>query len=432
MKFLLIIAVVLVMALTACQNETTQLPAEPEYDYTYAVHEPEPEQEPEPALEPETEQETEPEPQPEPAQALEQPPEIVPVGGELDFATAEELGITLEFVRYSSHTIDLVIMNNSSFELRYTDGFELVGWGWGSMGQSGDQYFSLSSGGQREIQVSVFSFEPSGGEFRITKLVTVDPGGSARELELYAEFAVENTTIPPELNTATLAVDFQTPVGAALIITNGFAEGRVYYGRNYLIQRYVGGVWQDMPRINPNDAPHDLRSLGPRQVAEHVQRYWAWRYGELPPGRYRVVKRFMHDTGEGEPTQFVRQAEFTLDGQPIPSMVDRGEDGYWIHPFSGMSTFRARVVENNPPDDTRGFWFGSAHLLVDAIGLFLGSYGGQAYIIDNHTATVLGPDGQHVLFGDIPVGAVLEITFAGPLNLPAIPPVGPLLVEIVG
>jgi len=423
-KRLLLIIITLAMLLAACRGAQEEATTEPEYDHAYyAVEEaPElPELEPSPESEAELKSEPEPEPAAEPIATATIPYE----------ATAEDLGITLEFVRYTHpRTIDLVITNNSGFDVRYTDRFELSGDRWGFMGQLGEQTFDLPPGQQREIEVEEFFNLERGGEFVFTTRIEVGPAGSAREIELRAEFAIDDPTIPAQLQTAAITIELATPVGAVVAITNGFSEGRLYYGRNYMLQRNVGGTWQNVPRINAsNPLPPDTRSLGPRQANDHLVRYWVWLYGELPAGQYRIVKTLLHDTGEGELEQVVRRAEFTLDGQPVPESVQMPDGASWFHPFGSTPTLRAQAIEF--PENLRTFYTADTLLVRVPDWMEIEGEEARASIWDNHTVTVLDANGNQIPFSEIPVGAVLDITHTGFMLLPAIPPIDALLIEIV-
>jgi len=432
-KLLLVIILILAMLLAACRSEPTDIPIEPEEDYYEQVSEPVYEPFPPPEPEPETDQEPVSEPE---LYATE--PELVPAPIPPE-ATPEELGIILEFVRYSPDAIDLVIANNSELEVRHEEGFTLSR-NWlgsshaivGTIGFEAD--VRLLPGQRREVQVidtAPFDIHEQGGEFRVTKRIEVGPVGNARELELHAEFALDDPTIPQRLQTVAIAVELAMPVGAVVAITNGFSEGRLFYGRNYAIHRNVGGVWQDVPRINISGAlPPDTRSLGPRQQNDYLVRYWAWLYGELPAGRYRIMKTLLHDTGEGDPEQVVRYAEFTLDGQPVPEYIPLAGGGHWVHPFGGIATLRAQAIKM--PEDMRQFYADGTLLVRTSEWQGIEDEEARASIWDNHTVTVLDANGNQIPFSEIPMGALLDVTYVGFMLMPAIPPIDALLIEIVG
>ena len=340
----------------------------------------------------------------------------------------EDLNITLEFVRYAPSLITLIITNNSGYDIKYGDGYEITGKTWGSMGTADNETFELPSGEGREINVLPMGpagFQLTYGEFRLTSFITVEHDAPSAEMRyrLHVDFAIENTEIPPDMSGVAIDVYFATPIGALLNITNGFDSGRVYYDKSFRLQRSEGGIWQDLPAIGSDEFPdEDMRSVASRQILQHYTIYWAWLYGELPAGQYRIEKSFWHRADDGGISAHRLYAEFSLDGEPVPGILRNDDGSSWSHPFHGISTFRAEVAEIID-SDFHHVSFGNIGLLVNGLTpLWDGDRaGGQYYIWDNETAAVLDSGGGQLRFSDIRQGMTVDITFSGMVlqSLPA-------------
>lgn len=91
------------------------------------------------------------------------------------------------------------------------------------------------------------------------------------------------------------AVDVQ-PTGLTLVIaqSGGHPTGRLQYGSDYTLEVFQDGVWEQAPYAVEGDvgwtAEAYLVSME-ASVEENVQ--WAFLYGSLPPGTYRIRKTFM-------------------------------------------------------------------------------------------------------------------------------------------
>lgn len=98
------------------------------------------------------------------------------------------------------------------------------------------------------------------------------------------------------------AVDVQ-PTGLTLVIaqSGGYPTGRLQYGSDYTLEVFQDGVWEQAPYAVEGDvgwtAEAYLVSME-ASVEENVQ--WAFLYGSLPPGTYRIRKTFMdfRETGD--------------------------------------------------------------------------------------------------------------------------------------
>ena len=324
----------------------------------------------------------------------------------------EDIGVSLEFAGHTQQALFLTITNNSHHSIKYGDGYDITGDQWGNAGAIDTNFYDLPLGDRREIQIPVDGLDH--GEFHVTKDIITDPENpTAEPHQLTAEFALENAAIPPDVSGAVMDVDpdFTAPVGAVIYITNGFGSGRIYFDKSYWLQRYTDNGWHDIQVISSDDFPDETYSLAPRQVL-NLTEYWAWLYGKLPPGEYRIGKSVLHRAVDGEDSQYDLYAAFTLDGKPIPDFIHR-DGGDWAHPFSGIAAFRAEVTKLIAPGDNR-FSVGP-ELLVTSLSPILKGWktGEQCFIGDNKTVTVLNSNNEQIRFSDIPQDATVDITYNG-------------------
>ena len=328
----------------------------------------------------------------------------------------EDFGVTLEYEKHTSEMLYLIITNSSAYDIKYGDGYNLSGNQWGSQGTIDREYDVLPFGEQREISVSIQGI--GFGEFRIEKniIVTLEDSNIEKTYRLFAEFSIENTTIPLSVRSAVFEADkdFATPVGAVFLITNGFENGRLFFNKGFLLQQNKEGVWQDLPIRSSGSFPQDEYSLASRQVLS-ITIYWAWLYGELLPGEYRLGKSFVQRSDDGTETQCNLFATFTLDGSPIPQSVEKEDGSTWLHPLGSISTFRAEVTSLVGPDSHPVSFDNETGLLVAAldqpeVGWESGS---RYYVWNNLSVIVLDSHGKQIRFSDISQGMTADITYSG-------------------
>ena len=353
-------------------------------------------------------------------------------GSERPQPAPENSGVSLEYSGHSSRGLYLIIANNSGNDIRYGSGYEIAGNQWGSAGESDMDSYDLPDGEKREIFVTVPQL--GYGEFSVTINIVIEQGSPDQEkiYKLQADFAIDNEKIPQSIISAAMKVDFATPVGAIIEITNGFDSGRLFYDKSYRIQQNTDGIWNEINTIASDNFVEDEFSLASRQVLSLTE-YWAWLYGELPPGEYRIEKIFWHRTGAGEENQYVLSAIFALDGEPIPDEIINDAGSTWRHPFGGITTFRAAVTDL-VDSGLSPVSSGNTGLLVNSLTPFWGtdSSGEPFYIWSTYSVTVLDISGRHIPFNAIPIGAIIDITFTG-MILTSYPGQigGSLLIQIV-
>lgn len=90
----------------------------------------------------------------------------------------------------------------------------------------------------------------------------------------------------------TIADGTLTSSGATLVVQNqGSAE--IFIGKEYSVQISVDNEWRDIEK--EQDWTLEMLSVAPGED-ESVMIDWSSFYGELPAGRYRLIKKYL--TGE--------------------------------------------------------------------------------------------------------------------------------------
>ncbi len=85
-----------------------------------------------------------------------------------------------------------------------------------------------------------------------------------------------------------------SPEGITLVVTQsaGAPIKAILYGNAYWLQRDCDGKWEDVAPVSPETAyiwtteAHALNSSGTTNIGIN----WTTRFGELPPGHYRIGK----------------------------------------------------------------------------------------------------------------------------------------------
>jgi len=98
------------------------------------------------------------------------------------------------------------------------------------------------------------------------------------------------------------------------------SEKELQYGAWYEIQKYWNGNWYSLPLMVDNAAYEDIAYLLPsqRQYEKNDRKTsvwkinWSYFYGELPAGKYRIVKDFLEVREPGDFTKYYLAAEFEI------------------------------------------------------------------------------------------------------------------------
>ena len=105
-------------------------------------------------------------------------------------------------------------------------------------------------------------------------------GGCARE-SAYQPAGVENVT---------MTVSDVTPAGATVEIRDNNREPFVY-GEWFVIEQEKDGVWYEVRTKISNYGFNEIGWLTDDQGRLTMTVDWAWLYGDLPGGSYRILKQ---------------------------------------------------------------------------------------------------------------------------------------------
>jgi len=93
-----------------------------------------------------------------------------------------------------------------------------------------------------------------------------------------------------------------------------------YYGEDegltgtwYILFLYDGNEWNKVPDIvDGNIGWTTIAYIVEKNRASELSIDWEWLYGELPTGRYLIVKEFINHRSPGDNDQYYLACEFTL------------------------------------------------------------------------------------------------------------------------
>ena len=113
----------------------------------------------------------------------------------------------------------------------------------------------------------------------------------------------------------TLTARDVTPTGLTLVVTQfgGEVRGELMTGLSFVVERLSDGTWTELPSVTGETAAwNDLAVLIPSNGAREMEVDWSWLYGELPPGQYRIGKKFTDLVEPGEYEERMMYARFTV------------------------------------------------------------------------------------------------------------------------
>ena len=117
-----------------------------------------------------------------------------------------------------------------------------------------------------------------------------------------------------ELNTldgVTMQLEKYTSSGGDVEIRNE-TDKEITFGDWYEIQAEVNGKWFPLPYIIENAAFHQVAYNAPKDETVIHEVEWDVLYGELPKGRYRIIKDMLDFRGTGDYTKYYLVAEFEI------------------------------------------------------------------------------------------------------------------------
>ena len=117
-----------------------------------------------------------------------------------------------------------------------------------------------------------------------------------------------------ELNTldgVTMRMEKYTSFGGDVEIRNE-TDKEITFGDWYEIQAEVNDKWFPLPYIIENATFHQVAYNAPKDETVIHEVKWDVLYGELPKGRYRIIKDMLDFRGTGDYTEYYLAAEFEI------------------------------------------------------------------------------------------------------------------------
>ncbi len=104
-----------------------------------------------------------------------------------------------------------------------------------------------------------------------------------------------------------------TPTGLTLTLrqSGGEATGTLQTGDSFSLQRLEGSAWMPIPAQNEpifNSLAYLIPANG--EITQNIE--WAWLYGTLPPGQYKITKDIMDYRAPGDYDSMTVSADFQI------------------------------------------------------------------------------------------------------------------------
>ena len=109
-------------------------------------------------------------------------------------------------------------------------------------------------------------------------------------LALLCGCAQESAYQPTGAENVTMALSDVTPTGAVVTIQDCNPEPFVY-GEWYVIEQEKDGLWYEVKTKITDYGFNEIGWLTDENGALTMDVDWAWLYGELPAGQYRILKQ---------------------------------------------------------------------------------------------------------------------------------------------
>ncbi len=85
------------------------------------------------------------------------------------------------------------------------------------------------------------------------------------------------------------------------------------YGSWYTIFVYENDEWNELAYVVEGDVNWNLMAyIVEKNKTKEEQVQWEWLYGELPSGKYLIVKEFANHIGDGENDKYYLACDFTI------------------------------------------------------------------------------------------------------------------------
>lgn len=161
------------------------------------------------------------------------------------------------------------------------------------------------------------------------------PKGLYQRLHELMEPAVSQDVITAALEMGSsvwnlnMTVDNISPTGLRLCFTQsgwfpGSATGSLRYGAAFGLERFDGESWVPVEKVTGDEVTAWATVAYLIQLDDTVSHTgdWSWLYGELPPGRYRIVKDVSLDIPNQESLDADFYAEFYLVDDHMDTYID--------------------------------------------------------------------------------------------------------------
>jgi len=127
------------------------------------------------------------------------------------------------------------------------------------------------------------------------------------------DLPLEETVELPVSEGIVMTVDTETvtPEGASFLLSQN-TDLDIQYGEDYTLQQFNGSTWKEVPVITEAYAFHAIAYNLPKDSPKTLEIDWAWLYGSLPSGEYRLVKEFMDFRGTGDYDTYTITAPFNI------------------------------------------------------------------------------------------------------------------------
>lgn len=128
------------------------------------------------------------------------------------------------------------------------------------------------------------------------------------------DLPLEETVVLPVSQCITMAVDAETitPEGASFLLLQT-TDLDIQYGDAYILEKQTENGWEAVPTIIEAYAFHAVAYSLPKDMPKTLEVDWAWLYGSLPPGEYRLAKEFMDFRGTGDYDTYTITAPFIIE-----------------------------------------------------------------------------------------------------------------------
>jgi len=134
--------------------------------------------------------------------------------------------------------------------------------------------------------------------------------GEPQEISL-DRYNTDNSYIVNTLGGVTMRMEKYTSTGGDIEIRNE-TDKEITFGDWYDLQTEVNGKWISLPYIIDNAAFHQVAYNAPKDETVIHEVKWDILYGELPKGKYRIIKDMLDFRGTGDYTKYYLATEFEI------------------------------------------------------------------------------------------------------------------------